>query len=117
MSHRFVRPWVWWSALVLMVCAGSAAAWRLWAPAPERPPTPGDSPQTHSVTSLPDEDRAYIWDIEHQGLVLKKYGFGSLKAALRDENASALLNLLAADFRGEVLGNPREIAQPRTPST
>ena len=112
MAHRLVRPWVWWGALALMVCAGSAAGWRLWAPgaAPERPPTPGDSPQTRSVTSLPDEDRAYIWDIEHQGLVLKKYGFGPLKAALREENAAALLGLLAADFRGEVLGSPREIA-------
>jgi len=109
MARRFFRPWVWWGGLVLIVCAGSAAVWRLWPAAPDRPSTPGDLPRTHSAQSLPDEDRAYIWDIEHQGLVLKKYGFGSLKAALRDENAAALLNLLAADFQGEVLANPREI--------
>ena len=110
MARRSVWPWVWWGGLVLAVCA--AAAWRLWPPGavPERPSTPADAAPTRAAESLPDADRAYIWDIEHQGLVLKKYGFGSMKAALRDANASALLDLLAADFRGEVLGNPREIA-------
>jgi len=116
MARRFFRPWVWWGGLVLIVCAGSAAVWRLWPAAPDRPSTPGDLPRTHSAQSLPDEDRAYIWDIEHQGLVLKKYGFGSLKAALRDENAPRSSTCWRRISREKCSPTPAKLAWPPTPS-
>jgi len=68
-----------------------------------------DATPTPPVKSLPEEDRKAIWDIEHQGLVLKKYGFSSLKSALKDGDRAALLKLLAADFEGQALSQPREI--------
>lgn len=65
--------------------------------------------ETSKVAELPEEERTYLWEIEHNGNVLSKYGFGKLAAALRDADAAALTRLLADDFAGTDLAEPRRI--------
>jgi hypothetical protein len=56
---------------------------------------------------LPDAERAYLWDIEHHGNVLVKHGFGPLAAALQKADPEALSRLMADDFAGTDLVEPR----------
>jgi HEAT repeat protein len=65
--------------------------------------------QTAGKLELPEEDRAYIWDIEHHGNLLGKHGFGPLAQALKQADANALRRILADDFQGGDLRDPRRI--------
>jgi HEAT repeat protein len=56
---------------------------------------------------LPEAERAYLWEVEHHGNVLVKYGFGPLADALKRADAAALSHLLADDFTGTDLREPR----------
>jgi HEAT repeat protein len=56
---------------------------------------------------LPEADRVELWEIEHHGNVLVKYGFGPLADALKAADASALTRLTAEDFTGTDLGDPQ----------
>jgi hypothetical protein len=58
---------------------------------------------------LPEAERKYIWEIEHHGNVLVKYGFGRLVQALKNADGSALSRLLADDFAGTDLDRPRRV--------
>jgi hypothetical protein len=58
---------------------------------------------------LPEEDRKYLWEIEHHGNVLVKHGFGPLAEALKRADAADLGRLLADDFAGGDLGQPRAV--------
>ena len=112
MRRRGAASAVWWWGLVLLILVGASASWGLLRPSSTpgvKSSAPADAAPTPAVISLPEEDRKAIWDIEHQGLVLKKYGFSSLKSALRNGDKAALLKLLAADFEGQALNQPREI--------
>ena len=112
MSHWRVCFWLGVAGLAVLIGAAGLVV-RPWLrhDAPAAVPSAEDAaPPDSSPRSLPEGDREHIWAIEHQGLVLKKCGFGALKKALRDADRAALLDLLAADFRGEELGNPREVA-------
>ena len=99
------RPllWVLGGGLALLLGVAAAVAWPRVRPSPAPVASPAGGP------TLPEENRKHIWDIEHQGLVLKKYGFSALKNALRDADRAALLGLLAADFQGAAQAEPREI--------
>src|SRR5262245_24054065 len=66
---------------------------------------PYDTRQAKDDPSNPvllQDQRDYIWDIEHHGLLLNKHGFQRIADALRDANAAALLAQLAPDFQGEL---------------
>jgi len=56
--------------------------------------------------TLPETDRKYLWDTEHHGALLGKYGFGPFKAALAGKDREKLISLLAKDFEGQL---PRSI--------
>ncbi len=56
---------------------------------------------------LPPKERAYLWEIEHHGNLLVRHGFGPLAAALQKADAAALSRLLADDFAGADLNEPR----------
>jgi HEAT repeat protein len=58
---------------------------------------------------LPESERAYLWEIEHHGNLLVKRGFGPLAEALKGADAAALSRLLADDFAGTDLGQPRRV--------
>lgn len=58
---------------------------------------------------LPEAERGYIWEIEHRGNILTKHGFGPLASALKAGDAAALSRLMADDFTGADLNDPRRI--------
>ena len=58
---------------------------------------------------LPETEREYLWEIEHHGNLLVKYGFGPFAKALNQADASALSQLLADDFTGAILSNPTRV--------
>jgi hypothetical protein len=66
-------------------------------------------PAGADVRELPEADRQYIWEIEHHGNLLVKHGFAALAGALKDADAAALSRLLADDFAGTDLREPRHI--------
>src|SRR2546421_7881536 len=68
------------------------------------PPAPDDA----SGLALEAAEREFLWQVEHHGLVLSRHGFQALGGALRSANAAALAALLAADFTGSDLRQPRE---------
>ena len=91
----------------------SAAAWRLWAP--------GAGPRTAAnargfVAKALRHVAAGRGSRLHLGHRAPGAGAEKIRVrppeerALREADRAALLGLLAADFRGEVLGDPREIA-------
>jgi HEAT repeat protein len=65
--------------------------------------------ETPKVAELPETERQYLWEIEHRGNVLVKYGFARVAAALREADREGLNKLLAQDFAGADLGEPRKI--------
>ena len=74
----------------------------------------GDRPSARAadrpaVAELPDDEREYLWQVEHHGNVLVKHGFGRLAAALRAADRAALARLLADDFAGTDLADPRRV--------
>ena len=58
--------------------------------------------------TLSKDQRAYLWTIEHHGLILGRVGFPRIAEALKEGDPEALLALFADRFEGEVLGQPRE---------
>jgi hypothetical protein len=65
--------------------------------------------QQNAPLPLDPDERAYLWQIEHHGLLLGKHGFRPLAEALRQADAPGLQRLLAADFTGSTLHQPREV--------
>jgi hypothetical protein len=55
------------------------------------------------------EERGYLWEIEHRGNLLGQHGFRALAAALSRADREALRGVLADDFAGQVLTEPREV--------
>jgi hypothetical protein len=59
--------------------------------------------------TLPEADRKYLWDTEHYGTLLGKFGFDALKAALAGRDRGKLLAFLTEDFEGELPGDEQPI--------
>jgi FG-GAP-like repeat len=59
--------------------------------------------------TLEESQRDYLWQIEHHGNLLAKYGFGQIKPALAKGDRKALSALLAGDFRGAIYAQPHEV--------
>ncbi len=72
-------------------------------------PAPAAPPDRPEESMLPEPERKYIWDIEHHGNLLVKYGFAPLADALRRADAQALSAVLADDFAGTDLAEPRRV--------
>src|SRR5262249_43786866 len=56
---------------------------------------------------IDDLEKDDLWDNEHRGNWLVKYGFKPMAEALGRADRPALLRILAADFSGQTLSNPR----------
>jgi hypothetical protein len=102
------------SGLAVITCAALGTIW--YANAPGRPtpeasaasaklPVPKESPDL----ALDEDQRQFLWEVEHHGLVLSRHGFSPLGDALRRADGRALAALLADDFRGNDLHQPREV--------
>lgn len=59
--------------------------------------------------ALPESELKRIWDIEHRGNVLNKYGFEPLAAALVRADAVELGRLFAPEFVGSETGAPTRV--------
>jgi hypothetical protein len=99
-----------------------AASLALFVVACGKPPAPpalpesnaGEDPSHAAASSgmsqtLSQDETSYIWDLEHHGNLLVKYGFKPMAEALVKSDRTALLALLAANFSGQTLDKPREV--------
>jgi hypothetical protein len=77
------------------------------APKSSAADTPDPAAGKPDVT-LSREEREYLWQVEHHGLVLSRYGFSRLAQALRRNDPAELEALLADRFEGRVPESPRE---------
>jgi hypothetical protein len=55
---------------------------------------------------MSEEQREYIWQVEHHVLVLSKHWFSEFAQALKNGDQAALLAALAPDFKGQTLRLP-----------
>jgi hypothetical protein len=78
---------------------------------PKRPPASGEEPAQAEVApaAMDEAQQAYLWEIEHHGLVLSRHGFRRLAEALSRADAPALTALLSPQFTGQTLHQPREV--------
>jgi FG-GAP-like repeat len=77
----------------------------------QEPPEPGEAEtkQATSELTLGKDQREYLWQVEHHGLILVRLGFPRIAQALKNGDSQGLLALFAEGFEGEVLGQPREV--------
>src|SRR5262245_17253944 len=73
------------------------ATQRLEEPQGKRPAETALSAASGSVLPLDEQQRKFLWEVEHHGLLLGRHGFRALADALVRADAQALRNLLAAD--------------------
>ncbi len=69
----------------------------------------GAAKDDRAELTLGKDQREYLWQIEHHGLILSRLGFTRIAKAIKNDDAPALLSLLAEGFEGEVLSEPREV--------
>ena len=106
-------PWLWGSCLV--ACLGYGAFWatdpgQLTPPGAPRPPAAKKPPGEHADLKMDRKQREYLWQLEHHGNLLSKYGFKPLAAALVAGDEASLRRLLTADFRGSLLEGARAVS-------
>ncbi len=58
---------------------------------------------------LEQDQREFLWECEHRGLVLARRGFPQIAKALVAVDAAALADRLADDFTGEIFQQPIEV--------
>jgi hypothetical protein len=85
--------------------ADAAAARAIKASPPTSAETPGAS---SSDLTLGTDQREYLWQVEHHGLILIRDGFSRFAQALRRNDTSAFNALMASGFEGSILDEPRE---------
>jgi hypothetical protein len=84
----------------------------------ERGRTQVEVPRSDAVTSpgppalkgMDEEQRQFLWQIEHHGNLLSRIGFPALATALREGDPEALARALATSFAGATLRKPVEVA-------
>lgn len=74
-----------------------------------QPITKATTPAKPSGPTLEKEQREFIWQVEHEGNLLRKFGFKPLANALSKGDGKAITDLLAADFTGLTLQQPRQV--------
>src|SRR5262249_29151375 len=69
-----------------------------------------DDGQESDVQLMDEEQRHYIWEIEHHGNVLNRIAFPALADALKRNDAKAMLEKLAGNFEGWRLVDPKQVS-------
>jgi hypothetical protein len=105
---------IWLAATALCVCAALGVvrySYLASEPASVPPAAPSQlaSDEDHPKLTLDEDQRQYLWQVEHHGNVLSRHGFQRLAEALRQADERTLAGLLAPGFSGQVLEQPREI--------
>jgi hypothetical protein len=101
MSLSRSRLALWVFCLALAGCTGR--------PGVEEPPgEPPPEPATPPLKGMDEEQRHFIWEIEHHGNVLNRVGFPALANALKQGDEKAVARVLGPDFTGAAPREPRE---------
>jgi hypothetical protein len=90
---------------LIAVVTGVAAGWYCYGTKGEETVLPVVHADESDVV-LDQEQRQYIWEIEHHVLVLAKHWFRELGEAWAHSNAAAIKEMMAAEFRGHLLQEP-----------
>jgi hypothetical protein len=69
---------------------------------------PPPQPISRTGLALPEDERKYLWELEHHHNVLQEFGFRALCEALRDADRKGIERQLAAEFTAEILDQPHE---------
>src|SRR5262245_10523975 len=96
------RTAIWLFALGFAGCTDAASV-----EGPQDEPQAGSAPRPFKV--MDEEQRQFIWQIEHHGNVLNRVGFPALAGALKSSDERALAAMLASDFDGELPTQPKEV--------
>jgi hypothetical protein len=63
----------------------------------------------NSSLTLSEKERKYLWDTEHHGSLLRKFGLGPLVEALQKRDSERISWHLAGDFEGQVPGEEAKV--------
>jgi hypothetical protein len=109
MRRRFPLA-VWWIGPVLLGCAALALIAHTRRSEKPAPPA-AESPDTAECELCMERaQREYLWEVEHHGNVLVKYGFRPLADALGRADRQAVAAILHAEFQGEAPQQPRDVS-------
>jgi len=67
---------------------------------------------SNSSLTLDEKERKYLWDTEHHGTLLRKYGFKPFIAALRSRNPESISKHLHEKFRAAVPADGPQVTRP-----
>jgi hypothetical protein len=100
--------------VALAACGGLGGYWYVNRPCPSGecatdPPAPSLANQSDETT-LDEKELQLLWEIEHEGNLLTKFGFKPFAAALVEGDGMKLDQFLADNFTGQILRSPREVA-------
>ena len=70
--------------------------------------TSAGTTESEANLTLGKDQREYLWQVEHHGLLLSSVGFARIANALKNDDEEALRTIFVDGFEGEVLGKPRE---------
>lgn len=95
--------------LTACVVVGTILAYPHFRPNPDDPPPEQLKEPESIVYSLPEEERAYLWEAEHHGNILSQIGFKSLATALSENDAGQVAFPFAVDFIGGIPTETTEV--------
>lgn len=105
-----------WALTALLVVLFASAGWitRSWFlhPGPSPHSDSGDAVNRSFVEDvvLDKEQREFIWNVEHEVLVVNGFGFKDLSQAIAKADEQALASFLGDGFTGRRMNQPRETA-------
>ena len=67
---------------------------------------------SNSSLTLDEKERKYLWDTEHHGTLLRKYGFKPFIAALQSRDPAAIAKHLHEQFRSAVPADGPQVSRP-----
>lgn len=63
-----------------------------------------DSPESKPEYSLPDDEREYLWKLEHHGNILGKFGFSRFNSSWQARDRAGLLAVINEQLNGSIVG-------------
>src|SRR5260370_7473350 len=108
------RSGVWLAGVALCLCVCLSVVRYSYfagepAPVPASAPAQPTADEGRPKLTLDEDQRQYLWQVEHHGNVLARHGFQKIAEALRQANEQSLREALAPGFTGQVLERPREV--------
>jgi hypothetical protein len=104
MSTPRFRAAVWLACLSLAACNGRTSV-------EDAKTEPASQAKSHpELEEMDEEQREFLWQVEHHGNILSQIGFPALAGALKQSDGKALAQILAPGFVGTAPREPKETA-------